>query len=137
VELASKTPGRAASRLVLYDHLPADFACTELPLALELAPGTAAVQRYGVRRSRAATTRSARASCASVPLGLWRRRVFAGAPTRVKVYPNFQAVTRYALFATDHRLSQIGVLKRRRRGVGLEFQNLREYREGDAQRQVD
>jgi uncharacterized protein (DUF58 family) len=48
-----------------------------------------------------------------------------------------QAVTRYTLFATDHRLSQIGVLRRRRRGAGLEFQNLREYREGDAQRQVD
>jgi uncharacterized protein (DUF58 family) len=39
--------------------------------------------------------------------------------------------------ATDNRLSQIGVLLRRRRGEGMDFHQLREYREGDSQRQVD
>ena len=43
----------------------------------------------------------------------------------------------YALLATDHRLSQIGVLQRQRRGEGLDFHQLREYREGDTQRQID
>ncbi|AVP97880.1 DUF58 domain-containing protein [Ahniella affigens] len=70
-------------------------------------------------------------------LGFWERRVFAGAGTTIKVFPNFAALTRFALMATDHRLSQIGVLRRRRRGLGLDFQQLREYREGDAQRQID
>jgi uncharacterized protein (DUF58 family) len=55
----------------------------------------------------------------------------------VRVYPNFAALTRFALLATDHRLSQLGILQRRRRGEGLEFHQLREYREGDAQRQID
>ncbi|MET0680554.1 MAG: DUF58 domain-containing protein, partial [Burkholderiales bacterium] len=69
--------------------------------------------------------------------GLWhvRRRLGEGSSTRV--YPNFAALTKFALLATDNRLSQIGVLQRRRRGEGLDFHQLREYREGDSQRQVD
>ena len=53
------------------------------------------------------------------------------------MFPNFAAISGYALLATDNRLSQIGVLQRRRRGEGMDFHQLREYREGDSQRQVD
>jgi uncharacterized protein (DUF58 family) len=53
------------------------------------------------------------------------------------VFPNFAAVASYALLAIDNRLSQIGILQRRRRGEGLEFHQLREYRRGDSLRQVD
>jgi uncharacterized protein (DUF58 family) len=37
----------------------------------------------------------------------------------------------------DNRLSQMGILTRRRRGEGLDFHQLREYRLGDSPRQVD
>ena len=60
-----------------------------------------------------------------------------GEPSVLRVYPNFAALSGYALFATDNRLSQIGVLQRRRRGEGLDFDQLREYREGDSQRKID
>jgi uncharacterized protein (DUF58 family) len=69
--------------------------------------------------------------------GLWHVRRWIGEPGATRVYPNFAALTRFALLATDNRLSQIGVLQRRRRGEGLDFHQLREYREGDAQRQID
>ena len=55
----------------------------------------------------------------------------------MRVYPNFQALARYTLLATDNRLSQIGVLQVRRRGEGTEFHQLREYRQGDPQRAID
>lgn len=71
------------------------------------------------------------------PLGLWLRRGYTGEPQTVRVFPNFAAVARYALLATDHRLSQAGIRKRRRRGEGMEFHQLRDYREGDSMRQVD
>ena len=54
-----------------------------------------------------------------------------------RVYPNFRALARSTLLATDNRLSQIGVLQVRRRGEGMEFQQLREYRPGDSQRTID
>jgi uncharacterized protein (DUF58 family) len=69
--------------------------------------------------------------------GLWRVRRWLGERSSTRVYPNFAALTKFALLATDHRLSQIGVLQRRRRGEGLDFHQLREYREGDAQRSID
>ncbi len=71
------------------------------------------------------------------PLGLWNVQRLAGQPEKVRVYPEFARVTGFALMATDHRLSQLGVLQRRRRGEGMDFHQLREYREGDPQRQID
>jgi uncharacterized protein (DUF58 family) len=64
-------------------------------------------------------------------------RRYVGQPSEVRVYPNFRALAKYTLLATDNRLSQIGVLQVRRRGEGTEFHQLREYREGDAQRTID
>ena len=71
------------------------------------------------------------------PLGLWEHQRFFDQVSNVRVYPNFAAVMRYTLLATDNRLSQIGIMQRQRRGEGLDFHQLREYREGDTQRQID
>jgi uncharacterized protein (DUF58 family) len=71
------------------------------------------------------------------PLGLWWKDLFRGAGAPLRVYPNFAAVKKYALLATSHRLAMLGVHQKRRRGEGMEFHQLREYREGDALRQID
>lgn len=71
------------------------------------------------------------------PLRLWQRRVRARTPATLRVYPNFAALAGYALLATDHRLADVGILQRRRRGEGMDFDQLREYREGDSQRKID
>jgi len=64
----------------------------------------------------------------------WRR---VPLPDTVRVFPNFKAVARYALLAVDRRQAALGLHLRRRRGAGLEFHQLREYREGDSLRQID
>jgi uncharacterized protein (DUF58 family) len=71
------------------------------------------------------------------PLRWWQSKRAIGEAQQVRVYPNFAELTRFAILATDHRLSQIGLLQRRRRGEGLDFHQLREYREGDSPRQID
>ena len=71
------------------------------------------------------------------PFALWQANRTAGEPQVVRVYPDFSELTKFAVLATDNRLSQIGVLQRRRRGEGLDFHQLREYREGDSPRQID
>ena len=71
------------------------------------------------------------------PLGLVRQRRRVLAPETARVYPNFKAVSRFALLALDNRVAELGVHTRRRRGEGLEFMQLREYREGDPIRQID
>jgi uncharacterized protein (DUF58 family) len=71
------------------------------------------------------------------PAALWRRRLTAGAAETVRVLPDFQAVAGYALLAVEDRLGQMGVRLQQRRGEGLEFHQLREYRRGDVLRQID
>jgi len=70
-------------------------------------------------------------------LGLVVRDLRLDCPTEVKVFPNFAAVARYALLATDNRLSALGILRRPRRGEGMDFHQLREFRTGDSLRRID
>ena len=70
-------------------------------------------------------------------LGLMVRDLRLPCPTEVKVFPDFAAVARYALLATDNRLSALGILKRPRRGEGMDFHQLREFRTGDSLRRID
>jgi uncharacterized protein (DUF58 family) len=71
------------------------------------------------------------------PLGLIARDLRLADATGVKVFPDFAAVARYALLAIDNRLSALGILRRPRRGEGMDFQQLREYRTGDSLRRID
>jgi len=71
------------------------------------------------------------------PLGLVQHRRRVHAPEALRVYPNFKAVSRFALLALDNRMAEFGIHTRRQRGQGLDFLQLREYREGDPLRQID
>ncbi len=138
VKLAIEPAGGRGLAIRLYDHLPPAFETEDLPLDVRIAAGATATLRYRGRPVERGEHRFERCELRiASPLRLWQRRAHAAEPVTVKVYPNFAALTRYALFATDHRLSQLGALKRRRRGLGLDFHQLREYREGDTQRQID
>ena len=70
------------------------------------------------------------------PWRLWQLRRFIDLPHSVRVLPKFTRIAHYRLLATANRLSDLGVLKQARRGSGLEFHQLREYRQGDSLRQV-
>ncbi len=70
-------------------------------------------------------------------LELWKRNQYLDVYNETRVYPNFAAVAHMALLATDNRLSQLGIMKKRRRGEGQDFHQLREYRDGDSLRQID
>ncbi len=71
------------------------------------------------------------------PWGFWQVQRYQTLEQQVKVYPNFAAVTRYTLLATENRLGQLGIRTLQRRGEGLDFLQLREYRSGDSLRQID
>lgn len=71
------------------------------------------------------------------PLGLVARQVRVGEGEALRVVPNFQAVSQVALLAAADQMGQLGMRRLRRRGQGMEFDCLREYREGDQLRQID
>lgn len=138
VRLKLVNRGSRALALELYDHHPPQSIVEGLPLTLVLPAGRTAQTAYRftpLQRGDVSFT-----GCdvrITSPLHLWQRKLFITAPSAVRIYPNFAALTGYALLATDNRLSQIGILQRRRRGEGLDFHQLREYRDGDSQRQID
>ena len=71
------------------------------------------------------------------PWRFWKYYHYIPLITPIRVYPNFATITKFAWFAAENRLGQLGIRQLQRRGEGLEFHQLREYRPGDALRQID
>lgn len=67
----------------------------------------------------------------------WKRLTLHGGFEQVKVYPNYEPVVRFALLAMQHRESPMGIVRRPRAGTSREFQQLRDYRDGDSFAQID
>jgi uncharacterized protein (DUF58 family) len=109
-----------------------------LPIEMTVPAGGYAQARYRLRPTERGdlVMQPAQARVSSA-FRLWQMPALAGPRQVLRSYPDFARVADYALFATENRLSNLGVLRRRRRGTGLEFHQLREYREGDTLRQID
>jgi uncharacterized protein (DUF58 family) len=130
--------GRGPLRFQAFDAVPAGCEIEHLPIALRLQPGNFALARYRLRADVRGDLQFGRVQLrVASPFGLWEVAREAGEATQVRSLPNFAEIARYALLAIDNRLSQIGVLRKRRRGEGLDFLQLREYRQGDSMRQID
>lgn len=71
------------------------------------------------------------------PLGLVQKQVELATEQPVKVYPNILALREFALLNQQGRLREVGVRISKMRGLGTEFESLREYAEGDDYRKVD
>jgi uncharacterized protein (DUF58 family) len=138
VVLRLENRGAVALDCEVQDHTPEGVEPRGLPQRVTIAPRGWAELRYTVRPVRRGPLAFGKLQLRIASrLGLWRIERRAGEPAEARVYPNFAALTGYALLAIDNRLSQIGVLQRRRRGEGLDFHQLREYRQGDSPRSID
>lgn len=130
--------GNRTYQLSIYDLHPSHIKSKDLPINLSLQPGKFADTHYRLFPTQRGDAEFSGLHVKVISkLGLWIRQRKYHLQHRVKVYPNFSEVTKFALLATDHNLSQMGVKYRQRRGQGLEFHQLREYREGDSLRQID
>ncbi|GKX53762.1 DUF58 domain-containing protein [Budvicia aquatica] len=67
---------------------------------------------------------------------LWLRQEQTGNGQKISIYPNFAPITQMALQTTITQPG-MGFHKCRKRGQGMEFEQLREYRSGDTLRQID
>ncbi|KPC53071.1 hypothetical protein WG78_11290 [Amantichitinum ursilacus] len=127
-----------AVRVALFDHYPDDCEVQGLPLQLALTPGEWQQAGYQIKALRRGDHAFGRAELRlSSALGLVERRQWTAAAQTVRVYPDYASVAGYALLATDQRLNRMGVVRKRQRGEGTDFHQLREYRDGDSMRAVD
>jgi len=125
-------------RVQLFDHVPDGLAFANLPQAITLQPGEGSELTYRVRPLSRGHFRYTRCEVSlPSPLGLWSERRYLALADATRVYPDFARLYGAQLLAVDNWLSQLGVRQRQRRGLGLEFNQLREFREGDSLRQID
>ncbi len=138
IKLRVQNHSKYSQTLQVYDHYPQSMEVEGLPVTLSIAPKGYADFEYQLT----ATERGififplVQIHLDSL-LGLWQRNIKLDISNETHVYPNFAALSQYALLATDNNLSQMGIIKKRRRGEGQDFHQLREYRQGDALRQID
>jgi len=125
--------------LTVFDHYPTAAAdCADLPQRLTVEPGGWVELRYRLRPVvRGEWTFAPVQVWLESPRRWWRRDDRLGKPETVRVYPDFAAIVRYIRLASDQREALLGIHRRRRRGEGQTFLQLREYRIGDSLRQID
>lgn len=122
----------------LFDAVPASVKQADLPHSLQLLPKQKAQVEYTLRPLQRGPLQLGQCYLrVKSPLGLWNISYQSGNGDDIKVYPDFSAITGYTILATENHTSQIGIRKAQRRGTGMEFQQLREYRLGDSLRQLD
>lgn len=122
----------------IFDHVPHGLSFENLPLSVELQPGQHSQIGYRLRPLKRGhfTFEHCEINLPS-PLGLWSDKRLLSVTDNARVYPDFARLYGGQLLAVDNWLSQLGVRQRQRRGLGLEFHQLREFREGDSLRQID
>jgi uncharacterized protein (DUF58 family) len=130
--------GARAWRVALFDHIDPSFDVDGLPAGGVIAARSVLGLAYGVLPRRRGLARFAPAELRVRSLfGCFDLRLFVGEDSRLRVYPNFAAVSRYAWLAGDRRLAEIGIKSYPMRGNGTDFKQLADYRPGDAIRDID
>jgi uncharacterized protein (DUF58 family) len=70
-------------------------------------------------------------------LGFWQRKISLNNPVSVAVYPSFLQMSKFELMAFGHHASERGLRKMPKRGVGMEFEQIKKFALGDDIRQIN
>ncbi|MCK7597836.1 DUF58 domain-containing protein [Microbulbifer sp. CAU 1566] len=138
IQLTLFNGGSRPLSLQVTDQVPAELRWAGLPVRMQLNPQQEIVTHYTatpVRRGLAAFGYIE--VLTSSPWNLWQRKVLLGENQDAKIYPNFLGISSLQALSTEQTLRYMGVHQQQRRGEGLDFRQLREYRRGDSQRQID
>lgn len=74
---------------------------------------------------------------ATTVIGLNERRYTCGEPVDVKVYPSYLMLNRYEILAMSNNLSELGIKRIRRVGNNTEFEQIKDYVQGDDFRTIN
>lgn len=123
---------------VVRDEFPATFQAEDPQTKLSIAPGQKLTYDYFLtpheRGEEYFRATFLRLNC---PFGLAQKQIRLDTEQPVKVYPNILALREFQLLNQKGRLREAGVRKSRLKGMGTEFESLRDYSEGDDFRKVD
>lgn len=122
----------------VFEHLPESCDTKGLPAKIQINDSQSVTVKYQIKsRERGDLLIEKTELWIESLLGLLSKRFEFSCETKSKVYPNFRSIHNYVLLATEQRTRQLGIRQRQKRGQGLDFHQLREYRMGDSLRQID
>ncbi len=122
----------------VFDHIPESCEVTGLPARILLRPEQTVNINYQLKSFERGDLEVNKCELWVLSFfGLLSKRVEFDCKTSSKVYPNFRSIHNYVLLATEQRTRQLGIRQRQKRGQGLDFHQLRDYRMGDSLRQID
>ncbi len=137
IELEVENRGRTIVHCRLIDDLPPALVDEAQPQKLTAFPRVAARVRYRIQPRE-------RGDCQTgwlyvryrSPLGLAERWARAELVQTVRVYPALRATEEQQMFLARSRQIDLQLRQARQRGLGRDFESLREYREGDDLRDI-
>jgi len=114
------------------------FKVLETDMEMSVAAGGESIFSYSVRPSkRGAFTFPSVNVKYTGPLGLCYKYFSVNEEKQFKVYPNLGDLSKYRLIITKHRLLMSGQKRIPKRGMGFEFESLREYVPGDDYKKIN
>ncbi len=138
VRIRLRNQGSFRAAIMLIDELPLQVQERDFSLNFHIPAGGSAQKAYTLRPASRGEYTFGRLLCyVSSPLRLLRRRRSIAATNTVKVYPSVKYLRQYQLLAqSDHRQFH-GIRKIRRLGHSMEFEQIKEYVNGDDLRSIN
>lgn len=137
IRLRVTNEGESALRFRLRDEPPPQFSVDRQEFEMSLEPGESREVRYHVTPMRRGDFFFRDSFIRAVgPLGLVYRQSRVASREIVRVYPNVLALREFDLLKQRGHLRQIGIRRSRLRGVGTDFESLRDYMLGDDYRRI-
>ncbi len=142
VRISVTNPASFALTCYITDEPPVEFQIRELSLSARLEAGASTQLSYTITPSRRGRYEFGACHAAfQSPVGILRR-IITAAPEeagsrRVKVYPSFHHLNTYELMARAGHTHDSGSYQMRTEALALEFDQIREYTQGDEVRAVN
>ncbi|HUC54661.1 MAG TPA: DUF58 domain-containing protein [Candidatus Cybelea sp.] len=137
VVLEIRNGGKLSIRARLVDETPTSLRSQPPELSFVVKAGDSAEARYSVMPAERGDMRLGRTFIRyQSPLGLAERWAVAETQQTIRVLPNLEQARRQTLYLIRSRQVELEKRRRRQRGIGREFDSLREYREGDELRDI-
>lgn len=138
VTLRLHNAGPLRLRLTVLDELPVQFQRRDFEERLTLAPEERSVIRYELKPLTRGAYHFGKINVfAATRLGLAERRIRFDQPAEVSVYPSIIQMKRYELRAMRHIAHETGIKKMRRIGHSYEFEQIKNYVQGDDYRSIN
>ncbi len=138
VTLRLQNLGSLRLQLTVIDELPVQFQRRDFEERLVMAPGDQSSIRYELRPlTRGVYQFGQILVFVATRLGLVERRIVFDQPQEVAVYPSIIQMKRYELRAMQHIAHESGIKKIRRIGHSYEFEQIKNYVQGDDYRSIN